>query len=501
MKIETQPQEDQQVKIIAEIEPEKMEGFKIRAARKISRNSKISGFRPGKAPYDVVRRQYGDAVIEQEAVEIMLDELYPQILDEAGIKPSAAGTLEEIISMDPPKFSFVVPIEPEVILSDYRTIRKAYTPEPVSEDEYNKVIKNLQKNFATAEPVEGRPIEEGDLVYLMVNGEYVKPEDEENNKIVEDMPFQALVEKGEENKEEWPFPGFGLELIGAKENDEVIINHKFEEDTVYDNLKGKEVVFKVTVQSIKHLSLPVIDDEFAKSVGEYENLEALDKEVRDQLEREKNQSYDDGYFSEIIGKIVDESTVKYPKHMLDEEIHQILHAFEHDLGHQQMDLDTYLKTRKLEKEAFIDQEIKPDAEKRLKRTLVLEKIGSQEKIALDTKQLQSEVQATMINYLQNGYKMPKIARERDEFTNYITYQAANRLLNKGILDRLKLIAMGEFVEDSETSEKDTPSAEEVTEKAPAKEKKSRKKAAETAEETPKAEKPVKKAAKKKTDEQ
>ena len=103
MKIETQPQEDQQVKIIAEIEPEKMEGFKIRAARKISRNSKISGFRPGKAPYDVVRRQYGDAVIEQEAVEIMLDELYPQILDEAGIKPSAAGTLEEIISMDPPK--------------------------------------------------------------------------------------------------------------------------------------------------------------------------------------------------------------------------------------------------------------------------------------------------------------------------------------------------------------------------------------------------------------
>ncbi len=501
MKIETQPQEDQQVKIIAEIEPEKMEGFKIRAARKISRNSKISGFRPGKAPYDVVRRQYGDAVIEQEAVEIMLDELYPQILDEAGIKPSAAGTLEEIISMDPPKFSFVVPIEPEVILSDYRTIRKAYTPEPVSEDEYNKVIKNLQKNFATAEPVEGRPIEEGDLVYLMVNGEYVKPEDEENNKIVEDMPFQALVEKGEENKEEWPFPGFGLELIGAKENDEVIINHKFEEDTVYDNLKGKEVVFKVTVQSIKHLSLPVIDDEFAKSVGEYENLEALDKEVRDQLEREKNQSYDDGYFSEIIGKIVDESTVKYPKHMLEEEIHQILHSFEHDLGHQQMDLDTYLKTRKLEKEAFIDQEIKPDAEKRLKRTLVLEKIGSQEKITLDTKQLQSEVQATMINYLQNGYKMPKIARERDEFTNYITYQAANRLLNKGILDRLKLIATGEFVEDSETSEKVTPSAEEVTEKAPAKEKKSRKKAAETAEETPKAEKPVKKAAKKKTDEQ
>jgi len=386
-------------------------------------------------------------------------------------------------------------------LSDYRTIRKAYTPEPVNEDEYNKVIKNLQKNFATAEPVEGRAVEEGDLVYLKINGEYVKLEDEENKEIVKDMPFQAFVEKGQENKEEWPFPGFGLELIGAKENDEVVIKHKFDDDTVYDNLKSKEVVFKVTVQSIKHLSLPVIDDEFAKSVGEYENLETLDKEVRGQLEREKNQSYDDGYFSEIIGKIVDESTVKYPKHMLDEEIHQILHAFEHDLGHQKMDLDTYLKTRKLEKDTFIELEIKPDAEKRLKRNLVLEKIGSQEKIALDTKQLQSEVQATMINYLQNGYKMPKIARERDEFTNYITYQAANRLLNKGILDRLKLIAMGEFVEESETSDKDSSTNEETVEKAPAKEKKSRKKAAVSADETPKAEKPAKKAAKKKENEQ
>lgn len=501
MKIETQPQDDQMVKLIAEIEPEKMEGFKIRAARKISRNSKISGFRPGKAPYDVVRRQYGDAVIEQEAVEIMLDELYPKILDEAGLKPSAAGTLEEIISMDPPKFSFLVPIEPEVILSDYRTIRKAYTPEPVNEDEYNKVIKNLQKNFATAEPVEGRPVEEGDLVYLKINGEYVKPEDEENKEIVKDMPLQAYVEKGAENNEEWPFPGFGFQLIGANENDEVVINHKFDDDTVYENLKGKEVVFKVSVQSIKHLSLPVIDDEFAKSVGEYENLETLNKEVRSQLEREKNQSYDDGYFSEIIGKIVDESTVKYPKHMLDEEIHQILHSFEHDLGHQKMDLDTYLKTRKLEKEAFIEQEIKPDAVKRLKRNLVLEKIGAQEKIALDTKQLQSEVQATMINYMQNGYKMPKIARERDEFTNYITYQAANRLLNKGILDRLKLIAMGEFVEETELASEGTSETENSAVKTAAKEKKSRKKAVVTAEETPTAEKPAKKAAKKKTDEQ
>ena len=114
MKIETTTRDDHQVRIVAEFDPEFMEKFKHQAARKISQNAHIPGFRPGKAPYDVVRRTYGEDAIEKEAIEIMLDEVYPQVLKEAAIEPAGVGNLEEIISQNPPKFAFVVPLMPKV---------------------------------------------------------------------------------------------------------------------------------------------------------------------------------------------------------------------------------------------------------------------------------------------------------------------------------------------------------------------------------------------------
>lgn len=442
MKIEKTLLDDQQVKIIAELEPELMEGFKVRAAKRIAKNTKIAGFRPGKAPYDVIRRQYGDAAIEQEAVEIMLDEIYPKILDEAEVKPSGSGNLEEIISMDPPKFAFVVPLEPEVELYDYHSMRRDYAFEPVTEDEYQSVLTNIRRSYATAEPVE-RPIEDGDMVYIKISGEFTEPLEGENKEVISERPFQVYVDKEAKLDSEWPYQGFSKELIGKNENDEQTITHIFPHDSNFENLRDKEVAFKVTIQSVKKLTLPALDDEFAKTMGEeYENFEQLDKAIRSQVEDEKKKNYEQDFFTDLLKEVVKNSTVKYPKHMLDEEIHQIMHNFEHDLSHQHMDLAAYLKTRKLDEAQFIEQEIKPDAEIRLKRNLVMDKIAHEENIQLDNAELQQEIQATMLNYMRNGYQLPKIERERENFTNMIAYQAANRLINKGILDRLKQIATG-----------------------------------------------------------
>jgi trigger factor len=163
LKIETQPLEDQQTKLIAELDSETLERYKRQAARKISQKTKFPGFRPGKAPYDLVRRMYGDEALQQEAIEIMLDEVYPQILQEANITPSGPGKLEEIIQMDPPKFAFIVPLPPSIVLGEYREIRKEYAPEPITDEQVEQTVRRLQRSFATAEPVE-RPAEKGDLV-------------------------------------------------------------------------------------------------------------------------------------------------------------------------------------------------------------------------------------------------------------------------------------------------------------------------------------------------
>ncbi|MCE1253887.1 MAG: trigger factor family protein, partial [Anaerolineae bacterium] len=116
MKIETQPIENHQIKVVAELEGESLEPYKQRAARQIARDAKIPGFRPGKAPFAVIKRLYGEELIEKQAVEIMIDDIYPKVLEEANIKPGGAGSLEDIISSNPPKFSFLIPLMPETKL-------------------------------------------------------------------------------------------------------------------------------------------------------------------------------------------------------------------------------------------------------------------------------------------------------------------------------------------------------------------------------------------------
>src|SRR5512143_2836375 len=120
MKIQQTPRDDHQMEVLVELENDQLEAARRKAARKISEKAKIPGFRPGKAPYPVVVRHFGEAAITEEAVELLVDDIYPKMLDEAQIKPGAAGALENIEKLDPPTFKFLVPLAPTVNLGDYR---------------------------------------------------------------------------------------------------------------------------------------------------------------------------------------------------------------------------------------------------------------------------------------------------------------------------------------------------------------------------------------------
>ena len=140
MKIEKQFLDDHQVELNVELDNETFEGAKKRAAKRIAKRVKIAGFRPGKAPYNVVQRQVGDAAIVEDAVDIILEEVYPDIIKEAEIKPYGAGSLKDIPKMDPPTFEFVVPLAPEVTLGDYKKISIDLEIKEVADDDVNKVI-------------------------------------------------------------------------------------------------------------------------------------------------------------------------------------------------------------------------------------------------------------------------------------------------------------------------------------------------------------------------
>ncbi len=141
MKIETTILDDQQARLTVEIESDRLEEAKRQAANKLAKRVKIPGFRPGKAPYPVVLRTIGESAILEEALEILVDRVYPEIIKESEIKPYGPGRLEKISeTTDPLTITFLVPLDAEVVLGDYKSIRKEYQPEPVSDDEIEESL-------------------------------------------------------------------------------------------------------------------------------------------------------------------------------------------------------------------------------------------------------------------------------------------------------------------------------------------------------------------------
>ena len=167
MNILTEKVADHQIRVTVTFETEIFDGYKQRAAKRIARDKKIPGFRPGKAPYEYVRRYFGDDAIENQALDLLVDEQYPQVLEQADIHPASPGTLEDIPAKDPLTLIFKIPLEPEVTLGDYRSIRIDYSPPTVSEQDVDKVLQDMRYSYATSETTE-EPAKMGDLVIAKV---------------------------------------------------------------------------------------------------------------------------------------------------------------------------------------------------------------------------------------------------------------------------------------------------------------------------------------------
>lgn len=463
MKIETTPRDDHQVRIVAEFEPELMEKFKRQAARKISQDARIPGFRPGKAPFDLVRRTFGEEAIEKEAIELMLDEVYPQVIKEAAIEPAGPGNLDEIISSNPPKLAFIIPLMPKVTLGDYMAIRSEYNPPVIGDEQVDQSIKNLRANYSTAEPVE-RPVEEGDLVSVKIRGVFTQVAEGEDAEAIKENTVQMIVGENDFEIDDWPFEGFTRELIGLSVDESKTVTHTFAEDYADETLRSKEVALTATLLSVKNLNMPELNDSFVQTLGEYATVEELRSSIQKNLQENDEREYDNAYYGKLVDEIIAISTIQYPPQILGEEIDRVMHSLEHDLEDRKMDLPTYLKTLGKEKDAFIAENISPVAKRRLERSLVLDNIAQAENVRLDSQELQKEVAATMQIYQSDPEVRKLKGQQAQNFIENLTMETATRMLNRVVMDRLKTIATGQAVTAAEpASEEAAPQAETVEE--------------------------------------
>ncbi len=441
MKIDTKELKDHRLEAVIEMDPDSFQEEKSIAAKKISKNSKIPGFRPGKAPYNVVQRIYGEEFIEEQAIENSINKIFREFIEQSEIHPYGPGKLVEIISKDPPKFRFIIPLQPIINIGEYASIRHPYKLPKVKDEEINKVIEEIRLNYSTAEEVD-RKSETGDLVSMKINAELHKPNAEQDAQILKSTPHQVVI--GEYSSEDsFPFPGFSEKVKGAGSGDTVDFTYKYPKESKFENLRNKEVKFTISVDNVKKLIKPDLNDEFAKNVG-FETLDELMESVKDQLKTARMNEYDNQYYDEVLEIIIKKAEIKFPPEMLEDEIADIIKNFEQDLSDRNLDLDTYLKLNKREREEFIEKEIKPTAKKRLEQALVIEEISRQENIELD----QAELQKEYTRQFAQMRSSPNFDQLRKEFTtkklsDALVMQSATRLMNRRTLERIKKIDSGE----------------------------------------------------------
>ena len=344
-----------------------------------------------------------------------------------------------------------MPLAPKVDLGDYRSLRMPYDWSAPDEKTIDAAVEDLRQSYATTENVE-REAREGDYVLLDV-----KSETTELNR----TGFAAFI-RAEERDTEWPFNGFAKELIGLKPGDSKTIKHTFPADWDVQELQGKEVEMEVTVKTVRAVSLPALDDEFAKATGAGETVEALREAVKKDVESRAKAEYDDKFFVELIEKIKEGATLKYHQHSLDHEGEHVLEDLSQRLAQQNMDLDTYFKLRNTTREQFVEEEVRPVAKKRFERSLILDEIVRREKIEVDNQALDEEFNQTLSALTMQGVDLAKIRGGRQgqqRVAQAVAMESANRVLTRRALDVLKSIATGEYVPPEERQQEQAPAEE------------------------------------------
>ena len=435
MKVQTETLEQRQVKMTVEVGEERMKGALQSAARRISKEIKVPGFRPGKAPYNIIAQKVGEDYLLDEALDQMGQDIYRQALEEAELEPFAPGTLDEIVSRKPLVLSYTVPLSPDIDLGDYRDIRVEYEEPTVEDEDVEEVMEQLRQGQALIEPVE-RAAESGDVVVVDVIGRLEADEEqdeEEDNLLLEEDNASILLEE----ETDWPVPGISQHLIGLEADQEITVEHTFDEEYPNESLRGKQVTLEFTCLEVKSRIVPEWTDSLAQNLGDFDDLLSLRIQVRENLEQELESRHGTGYRDDVMDKVLETADIVYPPYLLDREIDDMLHELEHRLQRQNLSLEDYLRLEGRTMEDLRD-DYASEAETRLLRGLILGKIVEAEEIEVNEADIDEAIDRFIEPLGENAQEV------RQQLDNPATRrQIELDLLTDKAVERLIKIAKGE----------------------------------------------------------
>jgi trigger factor len=373
------------------------------AAEEVSKDLKIPGFRPGKAPRNIVEQKVGKGALLNAAAEKAVQKAYTDfvVAEKLEVIGQPEITIEKLEENKDFIFKAKVAVMPETKLHEKykKAIKKVNVEQKekkveLSDDEIELEMEKLANSRVKLVTVR-RAAKTNDSVEIdftvLVGGVPIEGGTSKNHPLI--IGRGVFI------------PGFEENIIGMQEGEEKEFELNFPADYHKKDLAGKPATFKVKMNLVQERQVPELNDEFAKSLGNFENLEALKKNIREGLLEEREAKIKEQHRNDFIEKIIENSEIELPEILTHSEIHQMMHEFEQNLAPMGMSLDQYLEKLKKDRKE-LEKDWEPMAEKRVKSALLLKEIAKQEEIAAETAEIEAEMNKTM-QYYKNVKNLEK----------------------------------------------------------------------------------------------
>ena len=396
-----------EVKITFNIEAEKFEEAMKKVYSKTAKYFSIPGFRKGKAPMQLVERQYGSAIFYEDAFNELVPEIYDEAIKENKIEAVSRPNID-IVQMEKGKeliFTATVETKPDVELGKYKGIEIKKIEYKATDKDVEHELGHMAERNARLVTVEDRPVEKGDITTIDFEGS------------IDGVKFEGGSAENHELEigSNTFIPGFEDQIVGMKIDEVKDVKVKFPDDYFSKDLSGKDAVFKVTLHEIKKKELPKIDDEFAKDVSEFDTLDELKNSIKERLDTDNERKAKYETEEEAIKTVCENAKLDIPNGMVELEIDNMIKDMETRLSYQGLNLNQYMQMLG-KTEADMRNDFKEQAERQIKSRLVLEAIVKAEKIEATDDEVAEKVKDMAKQY---GRKEEELL-ENEQLKEYIS---------------------------------------------------------------------------------
>ena len=390
MNVTTEPRDNRQLLLTIEVEPERVEAALNQASRRLAQKYKIPGFRPGKAPREVVERMVGKQALLEEVVDDLGPKVYKEALEANNIEPFGVGEMEDF-TLEPMVFKMIVPLAPKIELGDYKTLRVPYIEPEADEHDIEHQLEHIRDNNAIIEPAAEDAVAEANMIATVdiegtINGEPF---------IAKQSSVQISLYPPLDRDEE--LLDFSEPLMGLKAGEDKTFTLPVPNGERYGEFSGQLAEFQVHLISLQKRELPALDDSLAQTVGDYETLDALKNDIRGELLEAAKRQTENAYSDECVDALVKQATVEFPPQMVKAEIDDLYGRTERRMKEQKMDMTQYLEMLSKTEDQY-REELKPTAEVRLRRGLALAEFTKQENITVDDEALEQQIDRMAASY-------------------------------------------------------------------------------------------------------